>query len=181
MLNITQSNLQDVLTYTPETGEFSWIVPPVGWIYQGDIAGSINKNGYRYITVNKKKYLAHRLVWLYVHGYLPEGDLDHVDRVRTNNKVENLREVSRQCNIRNSPNRVTNTSGVKGVCWCKKMNKWKARITVNYVETHLGCSEDFMEMVCLRLAAEQTLSWEGCDSRSPAYQYVQTYLRRLYA
>lgn len=80
----------------------------------GDVAGNLRGDGYLQVTIDRQGYLLHRTVFLYHHGYLPENDLDHIDQDRTNNRIENLREVSRACNLRNTSNRCTNTSGVKG-------------------------------------------------------------------
>jgi len=128
--------------------------------------------GRRIIMFNRKPYFMHRLVWLWHRGYLPEHGLDHIDRNTSNNRIENLREVSNQCNARNSGNYSTNTSGVKGVCWDKSPQRWKAYTQIYGKTYNLGKHKDFSEAVLMRLAAEQCLGWEGCDSSSPAYQYA---------
>lgn len=103
--------------------------------------------------------------------------LDHIDRKILNNRIENLREVSNSCNMRNTGNPSTNTSGVKGVCWNKSKNKWRAEIKINSRMTHLGYFTDFTEAVAHRLAAEQCLNWECCDGCSPAYQFMKEHIR----
>ena len=138
----------------------------------GSIAGGLTKSGYLRTTIDYKLYLNHRLVWLWHYGYFPENGLDHIDKDPSNNRVENLREVSRTCNARNCGNHKNNTSGVKGICWNKTRKRWMSRIRVIGDEKFLGVYKDFFEAVLARLAAEQCLEWEGCDSSSPAYQYA---------
>ena len=173
MRKLTYDYLRELLDYDPATGKFYNRVAR-GPSQVGAEAGYIDTRGYIYIRIDGALYLAHRLAWFYVHGYLPENDLDHIDRDPSNNRVENLREVSRYCNSRNCGNPNTNTSGIKGVRWHKRDNKWRAQIMVKMRFFHLGYYDDFNDAVCARLAAEQCLGWEGCDSSSPAYQYVKT-------
>ena len=138
----------------------------------GRMAGSLCDSGYIKIKIHKKQYYAHRLVWLWHHGYLPEKDIDHINQNKSDNRIENLREVSRSCNLRNSKTPKHNTSGVKGVCWNKSQKKWEAQITVNSKTKYAGGCSDFDEAVLLRLAVEQCLGWVKCGKISSAYQYA---------
>jgi len=138
---------------------------------EGDIVGTINGEGYLQVMINLKTYQVHRLVWLYHHGYTPEGMMDHINRIRTDNRIENLREVSRSCNMRNRKQQ-RSSSGVKGVTWWAHRNKWIAQIQTDMKNRYVGASIDLLEAVCHRLAAEQCLNWAGCDSTSPSYLYV---------
>lgn len=144
----------------------------------GEVAGAVDRRGYYHITLYGVHYYVHRLVWLWHHGYLPEHNIDHADRCRSNNRIENLREVTQSCNLRNTGNRLTNTSGVKGVRRYPQVKKWQVQIMVAGKNVYLGLHEDFLEAVCHRLAAEQAENWAGCDSCSPAYQYVQQHIVR---
>lgn len=138
----------------------------------GDIAGSIDSHGYLHTGIDGKTYLNHRLVWLWHHGFMPENQLDHIDQNPLNNRIDNLREASRSCNMRNRKQQKT-TSGVKGVCWNKQGNKWQARITVKRKLIGLGCTDNLLEAACIRLAAEQCLGWARCDTTSPAFLFVK--------
>ena len=139
----------------------------------GSVAGTFNQTVYSDVKIDGKQYKAHRLIWLWHHGYMPEGDLDHINRVKSDNRIENLREVSRSCNMRNRGNYKTNKSGVKGVYTCKGLgNVWVSHIAVNGKLYKLGYFKCFDEAVLTRLAAEQCLNWDGCDSSSPAYMYA---------
>lgn len=169
---LTQKELKKILKYNYNTGAFTWIKRLSNRSIIGKSAGSLS-NGYILIMIEGKNYRAHRLAWLYHYGYMPENGIDHINRDKSDNRIENLREVSQQCNTRNTSNFKHNTSGVKGVSWFSRTNKWIARIKVNGKEYHLGYHKDLIEAVAHRLAAEQCLDWQGCDSSSPAYMYMR--------
>jgi hypothetical protein len=82
-------------------------------------------------------WLAHRLIFLWHHGFLPER-IDHIDGCSLNNKIENLRAVTQSQNLQNTNKRKTNTSGYKGVSWSKQRKCWIASITVNHKCRNLG-------------------------------------------
>lgn len=173
MEKLTQERLEELFSYNPEIGIFKRRTQTANCFKIGSIAGGVTELGYIRIRIDRKKYLAHRLAWLYVYGYFPEHDVDHIDRDSSNNKIDNLRHVGRTCNIRNSGNRKDSSSGVKGVNWYKPGKKWQARIEINRKKRiSLGYFVDFDDAVCARLAAEQCVGWSGCDNNSPAYQHV---------
>lgn len=103
----------------------------------GDVAGRIGKRGYKYITVYFKKYYVHRVIWLMHYGFLPKY-IDHIDGNPLNNRIENLRPCTASENLCNAKTRKNNNSGIKGVCWFKPRQKWRARINLNKKEYHLG-------------------------------------------
>lgn len=174
---LTQKLVQHLFKYIPETGEIIW-KKPKNYAWKGKNACSLNKKYYT-VSIDRKNYMAHRIIWLYVHGYLPENDIDHIDRNSLNNRISNLREVSRSCNMRNVDLRSNSKSGVTGVSFIKKSFKWFANITVNGKTHSLGSYNDFYDAVCARLAAEQCLNWYKCDSASPAYQCLQKSLNDI--
>ena len=141
----------------------------------GSVVGS-ECRGYLTAKVKGKQYLVHRLVWLWHYGYMPEGILDHIDRNKKNNRIDNLREVSAQCNLRNASQQVS-TSGEKGVSRWKKDGEWQVHIYVTGKAINLGTTKCLLEAACLRLAAEQCVGWSGCDSTSPAYLFVKNHRR----
>lgn len=136
--------------------------------------GCTDGKGYLTVKIEGHMELIHRIIYAMHHDYMPENFLDHINRDRKDNRISNLREVSNRCNLRNAKQRVTNSSGIQGVVWYTRDRKWQAQIVVNSKHKYLGLYEDFADAVCARLAAEQCLSWEGCDSSSSAYRYVQT-------
>ena len=125
IMKLTQARLRELLHYDPETGVFAWINPTNKSIKKGDIAGSINGQGYREIKIDYKQYNASRLAWLYMHGYFPEHEVDHRNRIRGDGRWENLRHTSHSCNMRNKSIYKNNKSGIAGVIWHKRQwNNW---------------------------------------------------------
>ena len=170
--DLTYEELHRQLFYDPLTGILIWKISNKNRVKKGNIAGT-KHNGYIEIGIKGKVYKAHRLAWVMYYGYWPENDIDHKDKIKHHNCIRNLRETSRQCNMRNMGNRKDNTSGVKGIHWDKLNKKWKTQISINRKRKTLGYYKDFDNAVCARLAGEQCVGWEGCDSNSPAYQYVK--------
>ncbi|ECL3921971.1 HNH endonuclease, partial [Salmonella enterica] len=82
-----------ILEYEPSTGVFRWNKSK-GTALAGDVAGSVNHHGYREITIDGKKLQANRLAWLFVTGMFPNGVIDHINRVRDDNRFSNLRDIS---------------------------------------------------------------------------------------
>jgi hypothetical protein len=111
--DLTADRLREVLDYDPETGVFRWKVSACG--LAGQEAGSTNGLGYLRIRVDGKRYVASRLAWLYVHGRWPSDRIDHRDRQRARNPIENLRESTRVQNKANQTRRKDNLTGFKGV------------------------------------------------------------------
>lgn len=169
---LTQNKLKELLNYDPESGVFSWKLTPTNSVKVGASAGSLS-HGYIRIMVDGKHYHAHRLAFLWMEGYFPENDVDHINRIKDDNRWCNLREVSRSCNIRNTGNPSTNTSGVKGVSWNKRDNKWQTMISVKGKQHNLGYFESLDNAVFARYNKEKELNWNDCDSNSPAYKYLK--------
>ena len=118
-------------------GRLYWKVKPSRKIHAGAEAGHINPNGYLRILFRGKPYSAHRLVFLWHHGYLPEF-VDHINGRRTDNRIENLRPATRVQNQQNSRKPRNNTSGVKGVYWSRAAKKWQTQCRVNGTKYYLG-------------------------------------------
>jgi hypothetical protein len=150
---ITYERLHEVLHYSPETGIFTWKIPK-GHQHAGDQAGTKMKAGYIRIKVDNKFYLAHRLAWLYVHGKWPEEELDHINHNAWDNRLCNLRGVSRVENCKNKALSVRNNSGTNGVGFNKASNKWQARITVDKKLVHLGFFDNVEDAVNARRSAD---------------------------
>lgn len=145
----------------------------------GGVVGCLANNGYLVASIDCKLYLVHRIVFMHVHGYMPENDIDHINRNKLDNRPCNLRESTRSCNVRNVGLRVDNTSGVKGVYWHTQEGKWNPKAFFKGRGKSLGLFSSFIEAVAHRLAAEQCMEWEGCDCNSTAYLYMQKYLQEF--
>jgi len=169
---LTQERLKDVLHYNPETGIFTWRQSLGGRVKCGGIAGSTNTAGYIQIAIDKKKYFAHRLAFLYMEGYIPENQVDHINRVRNDNSWCNLREVSQSCNMRNTSVCSNNISGVTGISWNKDRNKWRATIRTSGINKQLGNFKSFDDAVKARWRGEVKYGYPNCNSTSSAYQFL---------
>lgn len=150
--------------YSPKDGVFRWLIETNcygGKRYPGDIAGTI-KDGYVSLAVGKSRYRAHRIAWLLTYGSFPdEGDIDHANRARSDNRISNLRLKSRSLNNHNAPKRLDNTSGHKGVSWDKGKQRWWVKIKVDKKIHHIGYFRDFREAVEARHFAEIELTGES--------------------
>lgn len=138
MTKITAPRLRELLNYDAVTGVFTRRVG-AGNAKAGDIAGSVNDDGYRLISVDRRRYAAHRLAWLFVHGEWPATLVDHQDGKRDANAIRNLRDATRRFNAENQrePHR-NSTSGFLGVTRHKQCDRWQATIRVAGKAKHLG-------------------------------------------
>lgn len=129
---LTAERLRELLHYDPETGLFTWLVHRQR-NRAGTIAGSAHSMGYVEIGVSGSSYLAHRLAWLYVHGAWPVGDIDHINGNRSDNRISNLRDVTKVVNMQNRRAATTNNiSGLMGVSKSSaKLPRWFSRIQDN--------------------------------------------------
>lgn len=147
-MQLTQ--LRARLSYNPETGVFVWCSPKR---LVGRVAGSKDTRGHLQIHVDGKIYAAHRLAWLFATGQWPTLEIDHKDRVKTNNRIANLRLATRSQNNTNMPIRRDNSSGVKGVSWNKAKSKWCAYVVADGKQKHLGSFALKDAAIAARLAA----------------------------
>ena len=108
-----------------------------------------------------------------MEGYWAENDIDHDNRIRWDDRFKNLRHKSRQCNNINKGITKANNSGVVGVYYESKRNRWKSHIKFNHKTIYLGRYKVFDDAVCARLAAEQCLGWPNCNTTSSAYLYLK--------
>ena len=139
MTELTQEIVRELFDY--RDGNLYWNEHRSN-IKHGDLAGYVNKRGYRYIRIDGKLYLTHRLIFLYHNGYIPKS-IDHIDSNPSNNDISNIREATQQENCMNrkktkSVNGKLTTSKYKGVYWDKKVKKWRSQITINKKHKHLG-------------------------------------------
>lgn len=138
MKKLTQARLRELLHYDPETGVFTRLVArkgPKAWV--GCVAGSPDRKGYTSIVIDQERHAAHRLAWFYVHGSWPDGQIDHINGVKDDNRLANLRVVSNQVNGQNSRvARSSNRVGLLGVTPWKK--RFRASIYINGRSVYLG-------------------------------------------
>ncbi|PWC54682.1 hypothetical protein TSA6c_00105 [Azospirillum sp. TSA6c] len=138
---LTQARLRDLLTYDPQTGIFTWRVDR-GTAKAGQAVSCVSGAGYVQIRIDGKRHSAHRLAFLWMTGNWPDKQVDHINRDRVDNRWGNLRLANSSQNLANRPLNRNNTSGVKGVCWDRRDEKWSARIRANGKRRFLGCFSD---------------------------------------
>ena len=137
MSGLTHDRLRELLKYDPETGQFTWLVSTAEFV--GKIAGFPKRDrAYWLIQIGPKRYRAHRLAWFYMTGEWPKDLIDHRDGDGLNNRWANLREADSSKNTQNSRRRSDNRSGLKGVNFVARLNKWKSRVSLNGKRIYLG-------------------------------------------
>ena len=164
---LTAEKLRELLHYDPETGIFTRKVSTANRVKVGDVAGCLRGDGYLSIMLQRRLYQAHRLAWLHTYGEWPTGQIDHINRVRTDNRISNLRDVTHKQNHQNRSKPSSNTSGHPGVCWHKLNSRWVAQIKHNQKPIHLGYFSTIEEAVAARKAAEK-LYWSDTQVAEPA-------------
>ena len=118
----------------------------------GQLAGYIHIHGYRLIRLHGYQYKAHRLMFLYHHGYMPEF-VDHINGNKDDNRIENLRAATKAQNCQNFARKSHNTSGIKGISKMPKKDLWRARIQANNKKYEVGgfktkeLAEEFLELL----------------------------------
>lgn len=139
------------LSYDPETGILTRLST-------GKPTGSLDQTGHLRVWLLGESHAASRIAWKLYHGTEPEY-VDHIDRDTTNNRISNLRSVSHQVNCTNRRIKSDNTSGVAGVQWVKRNQKWRVVIGVNGKRTSLGHYDNILDAVAVRKSAEQSLGY----------------------
>ena len=158
MSELNSIRLRELLIYDPSTGVFTWRITQ-GRMGAGKEAGT-DDHGYVKIIISRRKYAAHRLAWLYTHNELPTGDIDHINGIRNDNRIENLRDVSRSVNLQNM-RKPKGSNPYLGVTWDKSKNRWLAAITINRRRINLGRFKLPDEAHAAYLEAKRKLH-EGC-------------------
>lgn len=157
--DITLEYLKSILSYDCNSGIFSWLIRPSVRVMPGDKAGKKVKNiksGNTYIDIgiNKRRYAAHRLAWLYINGEWPRDQIDHIDGDGLNNRIDNLRQATYEINSRNKRLGSANKSGLMGVHWVTRDLVWSVRISNNNKSINLGYFKNLLDAACARKDAE---------------------------
>lgn len=149
--NLTQAQVLEMFSYAD--GKLYWRKKTSRKTVVGNEAGTARKtDGYRQVMIGYRTYRSHRLIYLYHHGWMPEI-IDHINQNPTDNRIENLRSATRAENAYNCKLRPDNTSGVKGVTWCKNKRKWVARLYANKQCVNLGRFTDMQDAIAAVVAA----------------------------
>lgn len=147
--------LTSILSYNPDDGVFKWKKSIGQRVKVGETAGWIDKStGYVSIKINNVNYKAHVLAWFYIHKKMPKY-VDHINHVKSDNRLINLRDVSHEENHKNKSLSSNNTSGVCGVYFRKTDNKWTAQIKVNGKSKYLGIYTNKEDAISARIEANK--------------------------
>jgi len=133
-IDLTASRLRELLHYDPETGVFTHICPRQR-VVLGSVAGSLGQNGYRKHRLDGVTFSGHRLAWLYMTGDWPKGQIDHINGIRDDNRISNLRDVPQAINSQNRRTAL-NSTGFLGVS--KHHKQFRAEISMNNRAVVLG-------------------------------------------
>lgn len=134
-IRISQDDLKKLVSYDADTGKFTLTESGL------PVKETKDSKGYVIVSINRRTYSAHRLAWLYVHGRLPKEQIDHINRIKDDNRLVNLREATNAQNAQNRDLYSTNSSGYVGVSFNKKSQKYEAYITLNGKRYRLGHHE----------------------------------------
>lgn len=133
--------------------------------FAGKKAGSVNSDGYLHVAVNCQLIKVHQIVFAMTNGHWATGQIDHKDGVRTNNRPDNLRDVTSAVNGRNRKAPASNTSGRVGVYMTGGLNPWTARIGHDCKDINLGRFRTRDEAIAARVAAERSLGYSATHGR----------------
>lgn len=164
---IIAARVRELFHYDPDTGIFTRKVRLAQRHHAGDRGDFLitagNNAGYRRVSFDSKRYMAHRVAWLYVHGTWPAQDIDHINGDRGDNRIANLRDVPNEINRENMrrPRGAATTSGLLGVFLHKQSGRWRARIQVKKKGIHIGMFDTPEEAHQAYLEAKRKLH-EGC-------------------
>lgn len=177
---ITKKLLEEMFDYNPDTGVLTWKQRPVSHFktetgskifntkYSGKVAGHISTHalaGYVHVGINGKLYTAHRVIYMMVVGNWPK-EIDHINGDRADNRWCNIREVDRLTNNKNIKRRADNKSGVTGVYWFDKTNRWMCYIDHEGSRIHLGYFKSKEEAITARKTAEVKYNYHDNHGRN---------------
>lgn len=131
---------RSLFSYDPKTGRLSWAIKPCARMNTGDRAGSLKASGYRDVRFRGSPQKEHRVIWLWVHGDWPKHDIDHINGVKDDNRIVNLRDVTTAVNLENQK-RPRQSAPYVGVSWHKAQRKWQASITSGGCQFYIGMFE----------------------------------------
>lgn len=152
-LELTQEKVKEYLEYNPANGFLTWIKRPSKKVHKNSRAGFLRKSGYRGITLFGTSYIEHHIIWFYVHGYWAD-EIDHINHVKDDNSLSNLRAVTHAENSRNMKKLKNTITGEQGIYYDRKKDRYTATIRQQgKVVFSLSCgSEDVDQLIETRKA-----------------------------
>jgi len=169
---VTQSELKKLFNYNPITGVFTRLISTSSRAKKGYVLGIKNtKNQYLNVRIKNKTYLLHRLAWLYSKGYLPI-QIDHINGIKNDNRLCNLRSVNNAENQRNKPIPSSNTSGCVGV-YKSRWNTWIVRVKINRKQKYFGSYKNKKEAILARKEADKIYGFHEKQDRPKEKELCQ--------
>ncbi len=180
MLNkeqLTKEYVRDCFDYDSKTGKLTWRFRPrehfrtnkgfkiFNSSFSGKEAVYLSKDGYLNVELNGIAYRLHILIWVWMTGELP-NIIDHENGIRNDNRWINLKSIDRKMNAKNAKKRIDNTSGVTGVSWLDRLNKWQVSINQNRKSVYLGVYTDLEEAIAVRKKAEKEYGYHENHGRN---------------
>lgn len=147
-----------------------WAADAYNGRFAGKEAFTAYTQGYRVGAVDGKNMRAHSVLWAIIHGEWPEPCLDHINGIRDDNRLCNLRIADGKMNGRNHGKKKNNTSGHTGVFFCKQTGKWSAQIKVNYKHINLGRFDTIEQAVNVRERAKSDFGFNDQHGLRPAFR-----------
>ena len=175
---LSADTVRDLLDYNSETGVLTWKARPrayfennLAWsAWNARFSGNVamfgrRPDGYLGGKILGKTYGAHRVAYLIYHGKWPIGEIDHINGVTGDNRIANLRDVSRAENSKNLKRPKSNSSSACGVSWDKRHSRWKAYINGDSKRMNLGSFKCFLAAGMVRRKAEADLGYHENHGR----------------
>lgn len=161
----SQSILKEYLSYDAITGHLTWIKKPSSRTVIRSRAGTLRKDGYRSIALLGGKWQEHHIIWCLVTGEYPTHQLDHINQVRDDNRINNLREVTKAENARNRA-RGESLLDEAGIWYCKRRQRYVAEITLNGKKVYQKTFIDINQAIEERRAKAEELGFHDNHGKS---------------
>lgn len=179
MQELTQKELKKYMKYIPKTGKLFWKKDRGRTAKKGQQVGFINKEGYRCTKLFGKEYKIARLIFLYMKGFFPKKQMDHINRIKDDNRWCNLREISQNKNMLNQGATKNSTTGIRGVSPYiyrgkkKTTRTWIVSIRTNGKQKTVGYYKNFDEAVLARWKSEVKYGYFEYCPNSTSYLYLK--------
>lgn len=180
MADLTQQQFRELFSYDKDSGMLRWMPKKDGDLssarsvsswntkYAGRLAGSKGAAGYLRVNVQGKKHFVHRVVWVMANGEIPTNmQIDHINHIRDDNRLQNLRLVTHQENNKNISLPRKSTGPTIGVIKNKRTGSWVAQIKVDGKKIHLATTKDMNEAIRIRAEANKKFGFHENHGANP--------------